>query len=213
MEHSSGVITENFYVVLETSNKKLMNNLRVGTLSRIISVNRVDRTVDVQPIVMEKINTKSGVTSVLLPEIHNIPYISGQYPKVNDYVICVHLDRTMRGIDLLTDSTSYIESNRNRHNLNDCIAIVINTKDEWNLVGTYTEVTSNIDLSGYTQIKTVVIKSGIQITSEVYDINLSNKYRIIINDNSLHTVEMTRVDELLNITDIPNDCSVYLYAR
>lgn len=212
MKQSEGVITENFEVILEQSNKILENRLRVGTLSRVISVDTANRTLIVQPIVMEKINSKTGEKYIKLPEIHNVPYIAGQYPKVDDYVVCIHLDRTKSGIDLLTDITSFIESNTNRHNLNDCVAIVINTKDEWKLIGEYSEVIQNINVSNYREIRAFLVHDNIQIGYGIIDLKVISGCKIGA-VSPQKNAEFNVVDNKLNITDLSSDCTLVLCGR
>lgn len=214
MRNSMNVETENFELIFEVANQKVMNNLRVGTLARVVSVDKIKRTISVQPIVQEKINCNNdvGYKYIKLPVIKNVPYISGQYPKVNDYVVCLHLDRTKSGIDMLTDTTSFIESNTNRHNINDCIAIVINTKDEWELIGIYDSAISDIDILKYENIRVELIYSDIQLSSQEFDKLETSE--CIVSEATYNKSALFRSSEnLLEILSISSDCLVRIYGK
>ncbi|MEG1565318.1 MAG: hypothetical protein RR342_01070 [Bacilli bacterium] len=212
MRQSQGVITENFNVLFNNTVNKVMNDLRVGTLCRVISVNN-DRTINVKPIITEEINTITGSKFIQLPELHNINYILGQYPKINDYVICVHLDRSNDSINLNTISNNeFLESNAGKHSISNCVAILINNKEEWDLIGTYSATSTLTEtFEGYSQIKMVLIYAGIQMDSVVYDIQTTTQYRIIVNDGTVRHADLVNSDGVYTIT--PNNCSVLVYAR
>lgn len=213
MNQSMNVETENFELIFETSNKKVMNNLRVATLSRVISVDKDSRTISVQPIVQEKINCDSedGYKYIKLPVIKNVPYISGNYPKVNDYVVCIHLDRTKSGINLLTDTTSFIESNVNRHNLNDCVAVVINTKDEWTLIGGYTSTESDIDVSNYSEFKAILLNNSSQISQQLF--TPTTEVSSCILSDSTNNSEFSIINNKLEIGSLSQNCKLLIYGR
>lgn len=126
MRQSNATITEDFAVIFDSVEMKVMNKLRVGTLARVLKADGMLLTV--QPIIMEKINTPEASKYLKLPEIHNVYCIDGQNIKENDYVICLHFDRGLDNFDLFNDKTGFIESKSNRHNLNDCVAIKIATE-------------------------------------------------------------------------------------
>jgi len=214
MKQSMNVNTENFELIFETSNQKVMNNLRVGTLARVLEVNKSTKTLSVQPIVQEKINCDNelGYKYIKLPVIKNIPYIAGQYPQINDYVVCIHLDRTKSGIDLINDTTSFIESNTNRHNLNDCIAIVLKTKDEWELIGKYTSQISNVDVSKYENIRAILVYSNIQLCSQEFNYLIANTC-ILSESTTSKSASFYILNNELDITAISADCELYLYGR
>lgn len=119
------VITEDFDDIFAEQEAKIMRDLRVATFSRVIKVNT--NTIDVQPVIQEKINTRDGYKYLPLPVIKDVYYLAGQTPKVGDYVVCLHLDRSLGGMNIIEDKTGMVESGGNRHNLNDCIALVVNT--------------------------------------------------------------------------------------
>lgn len=215
MRQSMSVNTENFELIFENLNQKVMTKLRVGTLARVISVDYSLKTISVQPIVEEKINANNdkGYKYIKLPVIRNVPYIAGQKPKVDDYVVCLHLDRTKSGIDLLHDTSSFIESNTNRHDINDCVAIVIQTKDEWEFIGRFTENKSNIEIPEYEEIKAILVYSDTQIGSQIFDLSIAGNCLIASAQDTQRKAVISHVNDKLNITDLTVDCILYLYGR
>lgn len=167
MKQSEATITENFAEILSSIETKVMNRLRVGTLARVLSVN--ERLLTVQPIIMEKINTPTAEKYVKLPEIHNVYCVSGQYPKVNDYVICMHLDRGSDELDIFKETGKLVKENVNKHNINDCVAVVIKTTDE--------EQPSN-----WRQIVNIAVKQTI------YNLGKSREVRLIIKDETVNNL-------------------------
>ena len=170
MRQTEATITESFKAILDSVENNVMRNLRVGTLARVLSVD--NKLLSVEPIIKEKINTQSGYKYLRLPIIDSVYCISGQAPKVGDYVICIHFDRGLSGFNLFNDKTGYIESGTHRHDIGDCVAIVINTDEtpiekEWKKVGEYSSVTQ-IDLSSYSEIRVVLKSNNIQLSSQIY---------------------------------------------
>lgn len=203
MRQPQGVITENFEVILETSNKQLENRLRVGTLARVVEIDKTSKTLSVQPIVQEKINSNNnlGYKYIKLPIIRNVPYISGQYPQINDYVVCLHLDRTKSGINLLTDTSSFIESNNNRHNLNDCVAIVINTKSEWKFIGEFISAES-VDVSKYSEIRAILSFGGMQLDNQMFNLTTTDIINVCQLESQGNSITFEVTDNNLAITSI-----------
>lgn len=115
-------ITEDLNSVLIDLKQKTMRELRVATYGRVISINE-DKTINVQPVVQETLVTPTGSKLIRLPLLMNIPCVQGQKPEVNDYVVCLHLDRSVKNLDY-TDNNSYTVSDR-YHNINDSIAFVV----------------------------------------------------------------------------------------
>lgn len=177
---SLGSITEDFNEVLNSVKKSVMRDLRVGTFARVISVNTSKKTVDVQPIVEEKINTRNGYEYLRLPQIKNIKYAYGCYPKVGDLAICVHFDRGVSGYDFTSSEELYLQSGTERHNINDCVAIIISTKDYWVYAGQFTSTGAEIaDISDgrYTQLKVVrVNSSGVVYPAEIFDLSSGTSF-------------------------------------
>jgi len=220
MRQPLSVDTENFELIFENLNRKVMNKLRVATLARVISVENVEgtnlNTVTVQPIVEEKINCDNdeGYKYIKLPKISGIPCIMGQNPQVNDYVLCLHSDRTMLGINLFdeTNTTGFIQSTNSRHDINDCVAVVLKTRDEWTELGTYDVETSDIELNNFEKLSITVLDSSESIPTIVANENINkfmyNQFRISFYKGSSKHVEFSIVDNKLNILDIASGYSV-----
>lgn len=116
-----------------------LTNLRTATFCYITKVNAELQTINCRPVVKESINNKTGSSYIKLPELINVPYMqSNRTPKVNEYCICIHLDRGVQALltkrkELLlqgkqayttNDLLEHINSNGSKHTLNDCIAFV-----------------------------------------------------------------------------------------
>ena len=176
---SLGSITEDFNEVLNSVKKSVMRDLRVGTFARVISVNTSKKTVDVQPIVEEKINTRNGYEYLRLPQIKNIKYAYGCYPRVGDLAICVHFDRGVSGYDFTSSEELYLQSGTERHNINDCVAIIISNKDDWVYAGQFTSAGAEIaDISDgrYTQMKVVKVYGGNVYPSEIFELSSGSTF-------------------------------------
>lgn len=117
-------LLENEVTNLQAIKRQTMNELRVATFGYITKVNTITKTVNVQPIVKEGINSKTGVVHMKLPEILNVPYFSKMGdPSLNEYCICIHLDRSIKGTDINSNKRDLINSTSNRHSIEDCVAI------------------------------------------------------------------------------------------
>lgn len=208
MRQSEATITENFNVILKNVENNVKRTLRVGTLARVV---KVDKFLTVQPVIMEKVNTKTGYKYLKLPQIKNVPYISGQTPRVGDYVVCLHLDRSKGDLDF-DDKERFIESGTNRHDLNDCVAIVIQSGNEWTSVFSITTVDS-FDLSSYSQLK-ILFYVGNSILN-CTNINVSD----LGEQNSLHIYSKYNEEEYSvditnsGVTNITTGARVVIYAR
>lgn len=105
-----------------------MNQIRCATFAKVTKVDRSKKVLNCQPLVKEKIraNNGDGYVYVSLPEFLNVPYFTGgSTPQKGDFCVCIHLDRSIKGI-LTQDSDDVIQVNcdNNRHNISDCVAIV-----------------------------------------------------------------------------------------
>lgn len=93
------------------------------------TVKRAKNTIDVEPIVKEyrqkyNINNKKvEETYYPISKIYNIPYITSWTPKVGDYCVLLHLDRSIKSLVLGDTNDKELKSNGNLHDLNDCVAI------------------------------------------------------------------------------------------
>lgn len=105
-----------------------MNELRCATFAKVTSVNTQKKMLNCQPLVKEKIraNNDDGFIYISLPEFINVPYFTGgSAPRVGDFCVCIHLDRSITELlNADTDNISSINCNDNRHNITDCVAIV-----------------------------------------------------------------------------------------
>lgn len=93
------------------------------------NIKRAKNTIDVEPIVKEyrqkyNINNKKvEETYYPISKIYNIPYITSWTPKVGDYCVLLHLDRSIKSLVLGDTNDNELKSNGNLHDLNDCVAI------------------------------------------------------------------------------------------
>lgn len=93
------------------------------------NIKRAKNTIDVQPIVQESRqkyninNKKVEETYYNISTICNIPYIKSWAPKVGDYCVLLHLDRSIKSLVLGNTNDKELKSNGNLHDLNDCVAI------------------------------------------------------------------------------------------
>lgn len=126
----------------------VMTNMRCHTFAKVIAVyvdgkndqqtdeygntyniKRAKNTIDVEPIVKEyrqkyNINNKKvEETYYSISKIYNIPYITSWTPKVGDYCVLLHLDRSIKSLVLGDTNDKELKSNGNLHDLNDCVAI------------------------------------------------------------------------------------------
>ena len=126
----------------------VMTNMRCHTFAKVIAVyvdgkndqqtdeygntyniKRAKNTIDVEPIVQEyrqkyNINNKKvEETYYPISKICNIPYITSWKPKVGDYCVLLHLDRSIKSLVLGNTNDKELKSNGNLHDLNDCVAI------------------------------------------------------------------------------------------
>lgn len=128
MGRPKSAVYETMDSVLETLKSEIMREMRVATIAIVTRVD--DGVLDAQPIIKEKINTKTGYDYATLPELKRIPYIAKQYPESGDIAVCLHLDRSVDWYKALrinsnSPTSSYLESGDNRHSLTDCIAIIL----------------------------------------------------------------------------------------
>lgn len=118
---------ENEFENINSTEKNVSTNLRVATFCLVTSVNTKNNTINAQPLIKEKISSNDNdFTYVPLPELINVPYCTNmkEEPKVGDYCICIHLDRSIKGFDNKELKNGDGKSNNNRHNISDCVAIV-----------------------------------------------------------------------------------------
>lgn len=126
----------------------VMTNMRCHTFAKVIAVytdgknkqqtdeygntyniKRAKNTIDVEPIVKESRqkyninNKKVEETYYPISKIYNIPYITSWKPKVGDYCVLLHLDRSIKSLLLGDTNDKELKSNGNLHDLNDCVAI------------------------------------------------------------------------------------------
>ena len=126
----------------------VMTNMRCHTFAKVIAVyvdgknkqqtdeygntytiKRAKNTIDVEPIVQESRqkyninNKKVEETYYNISKICNIPYITSWKPKVGDYCVLLHLDRSIKSLLLGNTNDNQLKSNGNLHDLNDCVAI------------------------------------------------------------------------------------------
>lgn len=126
----------------------VMTNMRCHTFAKVIAVyvdgkneqqtdeygntyniKRAKNTIDVEPIIQESRqkyninNKKVEETYYPISKICNIPYITSWKPKVGDYCVLLHLDRSIKSLVLGNTNDNQLKSNGNLHDLNDCVAI------------------------------------------------------------------------------------------
>lgn len=126
----------------------VMTNMRCHTFAKVIAVyvdgkndqqtdeygntyniKRAKNTIDAEPIVKEYRqkyninNRKVEETYYPISKIYNIPYITSWTPKVGDYCVLLHLDRSIKSLVLGDTNDKELKSNGNLHDLNDCVAI------------------------------------------------------------------------------------------
>lgn len=115
--------------------KSMLTTLRVGTFGRVVSFNADRGTVNVQPLIKERISTQNGIIEVDMPLMLNCPvFFSGGTtftPQVNSLCVLIHMDRSFQELinnyDLNNGETikTYGQGNSTRkHDLSDAIALV-----------------------------------------------------------------------------------------
>lgn len=115
--------------------KNIMANLRVATFGRVLSFNSDRGTVDVQPLIKERIATPNGIIEVDIPLITNAPvfFMGGStfIPQENDLCLLIHVDRSLQEVITNYDITNpetlktYGQGNSSRkHDLSDVVAFV-----------------------------------------------------------------------------------------
>lgn len=105
------------------------NDQQTDEYGNTYNIKRAKNTIDVEPIVKEyrqkyNINNKKvEETYYPISKIYNIPYITSWTPKVGDYCVLLHLDRSIKSLVLGDTNDKELKSNGNLHDLNDCVAI------------------------------------------------------------------------------------------
>lgn len=105
------------------------NDQQTDEYGNTYNIKRAKNTIDVEPIVKEyrqkyNINNKKvEETYYPISKIYNIPYIISWTPKVGDYCVLLHLDRSIKSLVLGDTNDKELKSNGNLHDLNDCVAI------------------------------------------------------------------------------------------
>lgn len=115
--------------------KGIMALMRVATFGRVVSFNEERGTVDVQPLIKERISTENGIIEVEMPLMQNCPvFFSGGTtftPQVNTLCLLIHVDRSFQELinnyDINNGETikAYGQGNSTRkHDLSDAVALV-----------------------------------------------------------------------------------------
>lgn len=103
----------------------IYSDLRVATFCIVTKVDTTKKMLNCKSVVKESINTKNGSEYVEVPEFLNVPYLIGSTPQVGDYCVCIHLDRSIKQfIANGLNNNSEVNSDNNRHNIGDCVALV-----------------------------------------------------------------------------------------
>lgn len=142
MTINKGTTSENLYSAIDLLISQKINNTRCITFAVVTKVNSESTetdnvfytTINAQPIAAERINTRdNGKQYQILPEIYNIPYFLGNTPRVGDYCVLLHLDRSIAGTKIEAQTiktydgselTVPIVYNKSKtHDLGDCVAI------------------------------------------------------------------------------------------
>lgn len=103
-------------------------NIRNATFCAVTAVNKNAHTINAKPVISERLSKDdNSFDYVALPELIDVPYCTNlkEDPSVGDFCICIHLDRGIRGfrkVDL--DDGLGENTGLNKHQLNDCVAIV-----------------------------------------------------------------------------------------
>lgn len=137
---NKGITSESPYSAIDLMISQKINNTRCITFAYVTRVNGTTtenylaNTINAQPLVSEQINTQyNGKQYQNLPEIYNIPYFLGNTPRVGDYCILLHLDRSITNAtiheqviktsDNLELSIPIVHNKSKTHDLGDCVAI------------------------------------------------------------------------------------------
>lgn len=163
------VLTEDLFSVISNMIDSKIAATRVATLARISSVD--GDSITVKPVIREKIKSPTGYRVVELPEIEGVKFCRNQYPKVGDYVICVHGDKTPEDFD--EESGNAVAGNVS-HGYNDVYAFVLDFGSEWSAVelerleptvpGFYT-FRSKIAVNSFSEIR-VALKNGNRVIAD-----------------------------------------------
>lgn len=207
MRQSDAVITEDFEVIFDDLISETMRKIRCNTLARVIEVN--DKLVSVQPIIREGVNTPEGVKYLKLPVIRDVYCISNQSPQVGDYVACLHFDRGIENFDIFNELDGYIDSGTNRHDLMDCVAVVLKTKS--NRLGEFSGSTNVPELINCKEVNIKVLENGVQMASADFysaDGSIVNMKIPQAEQGTVITLDFTTG----NIT-VPQNYSVVIYIK
>lgn len=209
MRQSNGVITEDFEVIFDELMSEVSRRIRCNTLARVVEVN--DKLISVQPIIKEKINTKDGTKFVTLPKISNVYCISNQSPQVGDYVACLHFDRGVGDFDIFNDLDGFIESGTHRHDISDCVAIVINTGQGYSRLGEFSGSVNVPEIKDCSELKLVVLENGVQILSNGFYRADGSSLGVKIPQASQGTV--ITLDLVTGDVSIPVNYSLIIYVK
>ena len=122
-------------IPFDTLKKNIMANLRVATFGRVVSFNSDRGTVNVQPLIKERIVTPDGIIEVDMPLITNAPvfFIGGAtfIPQIDELCLLIHVDRSLQEVINNYDAgnpetiKTYGQGNSSRkHDLSDVVAFV-----------------------------------------------------------------------------------------
>jgi len=163
------MLTEDLFSVISNMIGSRIAATRVGTLARITSVE--GDSITVKPVIREKIKSPTGYRIVELPEITDVRLCRNQYPKVGDYVICVHGDKTPEEFD---EEEGTAVAGKVSHGYNDVYAFVLNFGSEWSPVeierleptvpGFYT-FRSESAVNSFSEIR-VLLKNGNRVVAD-----------------------------------------------
>ena len=208
MKQSKSVITEDFEVIFNSVMAEVSRKIRCNTLARVIAVN--DKLLSVQPIIQEKINTPTDIKYLKLPVIHNVYCIAGQTPNVGDYVACLHFDRGIGEFDLFNNLDGFIESGSHRHDLTDCVAVVLNTKSNAEeRLGEFSGSTNVPQIKDCAEIRIVFLENAEQIGSTVfYRIDGTNINIKLPQDTQSITIDLDSGDIV-----VPQNYSIVIYTK
>lgn len=132
---SKNLILNSEYSPFDEMKKDIYGSFRVGTFCRVLSFDSSRGTVELQPLIKERIVKEDNIVEVDMPIIKNIPvFFPGGVvftPQVNDLALLIHVDRSINEVLINYDSTNpdtitpYGQGNSKRkHNLNDGVALV-----------------------------------------------------------------------------------------
>ena len=117
--------SESEYANINEVSNRTEQRIKVATFCVVTKVDTDKKTLNAQPVVLERIPTPDGSEQYMkLPEILNVPYHLSDSPEIGDFCVLIHLDRGISGYTKEQILAGEVKDNgNNKHSLSNCVAI------------------------------------------------------------------------------------------